>query len=160
MALVIFSRGRGRLGRCRCRGPHPTDPTFERPFADARPRVGRRATIAAAAAMAVFLVLTMPWHGLTIPGLVVVVTGLLVVCYRYRRGRGLLGLVAAASLAAAALYIVQSQVRHHNPPDFQWPVQFDKVNVLGLLTLFLLLAEAVRELLIRRRADPGGPPDE
>ena len=87
------------------------------------------------------------------PDLVVVVTGLIVVCYRYRHGRGLLGLAAAASLAVAALYIVQAQFRHPNPADFQWPVQFDKVNVLGLLALFLLLAEAGRELLIRRRAD-------
>ena len=67
-------------------------------FIDVRPRIGWRATIVAAAAMAVFLLLAMPWHGLTIPAMVAVVTALLVVCYRYRRGRGVLGLVAAGSL--------------------------------------------------------------
>jgi len=160
IALLIFSRGRRRAAALAPSWSHPTDPTFERPFDDVRSRIGWRATIVSAAAMATFLVLAMPWHGLTIPGLVFVVTVLLVACYRYRRGRGLLGLVAAGSLAAAALYTVQAQYRHHNPPDFQWPVQFDKVNALGLLTLVLLLAEAGRELLIRRRNESGGAPDE
>ncbi len=160
IALLIFSRGRRRQRVLVPSWSHPTAPTFERPFVDVRPRIGWRATIVAATAMAVFLVLALPWHGLTIPAMVAVVTGLLVVCYRYRRGRGLLGLVAAASLGVAALYTVQSQFRHHNPPDFKWPVQFDKINALGLLTLVLLLAEAGRELMIRRRTDTGGPPDE
>jgi hypothetical protein len=34
------------------------------------------------------------------------------------------------------------------------------VNALGLLTLVLLLAEAGRELLIRRRAESRGAEDE
>jgi hypothetical protein len=71
--------------------------------------------------------------------------------------------MAAGSLGLAALYIVQAQLRHPNPADFQWAVQFDKVNVLGLLALYLLLVEGVRELLVRRRSSPptsAGEPGE
>ncbi|HVN52645.1 MAG TPA: discoidin domain-containing protein, partial [Acidimicrobiales bacterium] len=160
VALIVVSRGRRRPRRLDDVWTHPTRPTFERPFEDARPRVGWRGTIACAAAMVVFLLLTMPWLGFTLPGMVVVAGGLMVVCYRWRKGRAVLGLVAAASLALAAAYTVQSQFRHHNPPDFQWPVQFDKVNALGLLTLVLLLAEAGRELVLRRRAETGGAPHD
>ncbi len=156
LVLIVVSRGRRRARALDRSWAHPTDPALDRPFADARPTVGWTGTLVVAGLFAAFALLAAPFHGLVMPTCVVVVTGLIVVCYRYRRGRALLGLAAAASLAVAALYIVQAQFRHPNPADFQWPVQFDKVNVLGLLTLFLLLAEAGRELLIRRRADTSG----
>ena len=93
------------------------------------------------------------------PALVVIVSATVFGTFRHRRGRAVATLMAAGSLGLAALYIVQAQLRHPNPADFQWAVQFDKVNVLGLLALYLLLVEAVRELIIRERSR-GGAVDE
>jgi hypothetical protein len=64
--------------------------------------------------------------------------------YRWSRGRAWLGLAGAASLGLAALYIVTGQIRHDYLSDFSWPQQFTRVHVLGLLAVFLALAEGVR----------------
>ena len=47
-----------------------------------------------------------------------------------------------------------SQCRHQHVADFLWPEQFARVNVLGLAAIFLLLAEAARDLLVHRRDEP------
>ncbi len=154
LALVLVSRGRRRARKLAPSSDHPTMPTIEHPLSDRQGVVGARATGAAAIAMGLFVALATPFHGLTMPTMVVVVVGLVLVCYRHARARGILALVGAGGLAVATLYTLQAQFRHPNPADFQWAVQFDKVNPLGLLALFMLLAEAGRELLIRRRTDP------
>jgi arabinofuranan 3-O-arabinosyltransferase len=146
LVLIVVSRGRRRSRRRLPASPGP------------HARVGRRATAVTAVVGAAFIALATPWHGWQVPVLVPGLTLIGVACYRSRRGRGIMALVGAATLAVAALYTVQAQIRHYNPPDFEWPVQFDKVNVLGLATLFLLLGEGVRELLIRHRSAPPGDP--
>ena len=86
--------------------------------------------------------------------------GLTLLSFRWRRGRGLLALAAAACLAGAGLYTVVSQFRHHHVADFLWPEQFSRVNLLGLAAIFLLLAEAARDLLVHRRDDTTSPVDD
>jgi len=70
---------------------------------------------------------------------------------RWGRGRGWLAVGSLAALGLAALYVVVSQLRYAYEADFTWPLSFTKVHVLGLVTVFLLLAEAVRDLAVRRR---------
>jgi len=77
-------------------------------------------------------------------------TALVVFAFRRSDARGVLGIAAAACLSGSAAFYVLQQFRHRFPPDFVWPQLFDRVHVLGLMTLFLLAAEAVRELLVRR----------
>jgi arabinofuranan 3-O-arabinosyltransferase len=144
LALVLVVVGRGRRQARRVTGRERSG------------RVGRRATALAAVTIGIFVALATPWHGWSVPALVVIVVATLVATYRHRRGRAVAALIGAGSLLLAALYTVQAQIRHPNPADFQWAVQFDKVNVLGLLAIFLMLVEAGRELLMRRRA-PGRP---
>jgi hypothetical protein len=73
------------------------------------------------------------------------------VLWAFRRpdARGVLGVAAAACLAAAASFYVIQQFRHKFPPDFVWPQLFDRVHILGLLAIFLIGAEGVRELVFR-----------
>ncbi|MGZ4694361.1 MAG: hypothetical protein ACXWA3_12125, partial [Acidimicrobiales bacterium] len=52
---------------------------------------------------------------------------------------------------------VVSQYRHQHGADFLWPEQFSRVNLLGLAAIFLLLAEAARDLLVHHR-DQAPPP--
>ena len=74
------------------------------------------------------------------------------------------------ALGLADAYIVVSQYRHHHVADFLWPEHFARVNLLGLAAIFLLLAEAARDLLVpdptvaddrarpmSRRPDSAGP---
>ena len=61
-------------------------------------------------------------------------------------------MAGAGCLAVAALYIVTGQIRHDYLSDFSWPQQFTRVHVLGLLAVFLALAEGIR-------AVAGRPPD-
>lgn len=81
--------------------------------------------------------------------------------FRWRRGRSWLALGAAGLFGAAALYIVTGQIRHDYISDFTWPLQFTRAHILGLLALFLLLADGLRSWLARpaggtgvRTADP------
>jgi len=115
-------------------------------------RAGSRATLGLAlgigGGLALFVALTTPWHGLETPIMVVAMSGLTVFSFRWDKGRGLLALTAAASLGVAALYTCVQQVRHHYAANFVWPQQFATVSALGLAALFLLLAEAARDLLV------------
>ena len=59
---------------------------------------------------------------------------------------------------------IGSQLRHHYAADFVWPAQFARVSLFGLAAVFLMLGEAARELIVRRRlgsdvpdGDPQGP---
>jgi hypothetical protein len=79
------------------------------------------------------------------------------VCIRRGQARGLLALLGAACLAGSALYYVVWQARYQFPADFVWPQLFDRVHVLGLAALFLIGAEAVRDLIWRPYADDGEP---
>jgi hypothetical protein len=110
-------------------------------------------SVLAGVALAAFVALTTPIHGWTLPLMVLAMGGLTVASLRSARGRGVLGLLGVGLFGLAVLYTVQAQWRHGQAADFQWPLQYQKVSILGLATIFLLAAEAVRELLARRAAD-------
>jgi hypothetical protein len=101
----------------------------------------------------VFVFLSVPFAGLY-PLAGPAVGGVAYVLCRWPRGRGWLGLAGAACLALAAAYIVTGQLRHDYISDFTWPIQFTRVHILGLLAIFLLLAEGVRG----RAAEPPDTP--
>ena len=151
LVLVVIGRGRRRRRRLPVDPGYPPEPRLARMFTEASGAVGPVATVVSTVAFAVAVALLTPWHGFAVPALVLLVAGTVFATYRSARGRAVAALGAAGSLALAALYTVQAQFRHPNPADFQWAVQFDKVNVLGLLAIFLLAAEAVCELLVRRQ---------
>ncbi len=141
----------GRAGAARC------PPTM---FGVVGARLSTTAAVAIAIGFALFVALTTPWHGWSVPGLVLVVAATVVGDLPLAPGPGRgrpHGRAPAWRLAA--LYTVQAQFRHPNPADFQWALQFDKVNVLGLAAIFLLLVEGVRELLVRRRPPDPAPHD-
>jgi hypothetical protein len=80
---------------------------------------------------------------------------LLYAALRHPRTRSLLGLAGAASLVVTGTYYVVLQRKNRFNPNFVWPTQFNRVHILGLLAMFLLGAEALREVVLhRRRADP------
>ncbi len=152
LVLVAVGKGRRRARRVALGADFPTEPLLARLFAEHGGPIALGTTLVATAGFAGFVALTTPWHGWSVPALVVIVSATVFGTFRHRRGRAVATLMAAGSLGLAALYIVQAQLRHPNPADFQWAVQFDKVNVLGLLALYLFLVEAVRELVIRHRS--------
>jgi len=102
----------------------------------------RRAAVLAGL-LGAFVLLDVPFAGLY-PLLGVAVGLVAFLVYRWPKGRGWLGLAGAACLGLAALYIVTGQFRHDYRSDFDWPLQFTRAHVLGLLAVFLALAEAVR----------------
>ena len=156
LALVLIGRGR-RVALAARTGPdHPLDPTLGIGLRKPSVVAGWPVAIGSTVGLCLFIALTTPLHGLGIPAMIATVGGLTVVSFRWRRGRGFLALVAAASLGAAALYTVVSQFRHQHEADFLWPEQFARVNLLGLAAIFLLLGEAVRDLVVHRR--DGVPP--
>jgi arabinofuranan 3-O-arabinosyltransferase len=81
----------------------------------------------------------------------VAVGGSAYVAFRSPRGRGWLAVGALAALGLAVLYIVSGQVRFAYEADFTWPRSFLRVHLLGLASVFLLLAEGVRDLALPGR---------
>jgi arabinofuranan 3-O-arabinosyltransferase len=159
LVLAVVRPGR-RPGLPARTGPdHPIDPVLGLGLRRPGLAAGWPVAIGATAGLALFVALTTPLHGAGIPALVAIVGGLTVLSFRWRRGRGLLALASAASLGLAALYTIVSQFRHHHDADFLWPEQFSRVNLFGLAAIFLLLAEATRDLLVHRRdiVGPDGP---
>jgi len=118
--------------------------------------------VVAGLALGAFALVTLPtwyWQALA----AVPYAALVIVALRWHRGRGLLGVAGAGALGLAAGYYVLQQVRNRFPADFVWPQLFTRVNVLGVLAVLLLLAEAARELLTEWHEpagdpDPAGPP--
>jgi arabinofuranan 3-O-arabinosyltransferase len=135
----------------------PIDPELSsRPWAD-RIRLGapeqasRRATAVAVGVLGVLMALTVPLKPAEVTMLVVVLVASWL-AFRSPRGRGVLGLLAVIAYAGAAAYIVVSQWRRGYASDFEWPQMFSRVHVLGLAAIFLLFAEGVRDVIVRRRA--------
>ncbi len=120
-------------------------------------RVDPRTTVITAAVLGSFAFLTTPftsWY----PALTIVVVVAVLAAFRSRRGRGMLGLAAAASLGLAAGFIVAAQIFRPISADFDWAMQFSRIDFLGLLTLYFLLAEGLRGHLARP-ADPAAVDD-
>jgi arabinofuranan 3-O-arabinosyltransferase len=176
LALIVVSLRRGSASRrgaatdrpltddaeAATRSDHralPIDPEMSsRPWAH-RIRLGapeqasRRASGVAVLVLAVLMALNVPRRPVE---LVMVATVLVAswLAFRSPRGRGVLGLLAVIAYAGAAAYIVVSQWRRGYPSDFEWPQMFLRVHVLGLAAIFLLFAEGVRDVIVRRRARP------
>jgi len=78
-----------------------------------------------------------PWHLLAAPALAAAAAA----AVRLRSARGLLPLLASASLGVTALYVLIQQYRFRYPPDFVWPQQFEAVHILGVLAILCLAAD-------------------
>jgi hypothetical protein len=161
--LILVWVGRGRRRDIVQDDPAaPMDPILIPPFRDRGPTMNARgATVGAAVITAVVMLLT-PWHGWGVPLLLPLVVGLSLTAFRLREGHGLLALVGAACLGAVAAYIAAAQVFYLYRADFNWPAQFEGSHLLGLVAIFLLLVEAVRDLIVSQagRADPLAPADD
>jgi hypothetical protein len=124
---------------------------------------GRRTALLAAGAVGLFAVLNLPFTPVGVPLisvdlpsfiyplLALPLAGATYAALRARRSHGVLGLAGAASLALAASYIVGRQALRHLASNFTWPIEFSRVHILGLAAVFLLGADALAELLRRRR---------
>ena len=160
LALVILGRGhrsRAPAADAPSRPDRPLIPSFATLRAAGR-RSSARLAVGSGLALAAFVALTTPMHGLGLPAMVLAVGGLTAGAFRWRRGRGMLAVAAAASLTVAALYTIVSQYRHHYAADFVWPAQFAKVSLFGLAAVFLLLGEAARDLLVPDVQPEPAPP--
>jgi arabinofuranan 3-O-arabinosyltransferase len=160
LALVIFGRGRRTLAPPAddaSRPDRPLHPSLASIRVSGR-RASTRLALSGGIAIAAFVALTTPVHGLGLPAMVLAVGGLTAIAFRWRRGRGSLAIAAAASLSVAAMYTIVSQYRHRYAADFIWPAQFAKVSLFGLAAVFLLLGEAARDLLVPDVPTEPAPP--
>jgi uncharacterized membrane protein len=145
------------IGDRRRRGALMLDDDPERPFDPHLDLgVGRistaaspRAALFGAIGLAVFAALSLPFGAWSLVAPLLGVAGW--AAYRSPRGRSLLTLSALAAYGLAAGYIVTSQWRHDYRSDFNWPTQFERVHEIGLLAIFLLFADAIRDLLPKTR---------
>jgi arabinofuranan 3-O-arabinosyltransferase len=149
LGILFFARKRRRT-----RPPLADD--VDRPFDPTLRRVGRpgprlplRAAVLCTAGLTLLAAIAVPtsiWPlACVIPFGIAVWWGM-----RSPRGRGILGVAAGVSLSVAVAYMVLQQIRHGYQPDFIWPELFQVVDIFGLLAVFLLAAEAVRELVMLR----------
>jgi hypothetical protein len=128
--------------------------------ATGRAIAGRAVALVAAVLAALFVAVDVPtaW-GFPLLGLAV--GAAVYLALRSRRGRSWCGLAAAGCLLGAGAYTVLLQYKDRFPSDFTWALRFDRVDILGLLAIFLLGVEAVRDLVDRRApaapATPAGP---
>ena len=94
-----------------------------------------------------------PWHLLAAPALAAAALA----AAKLRFAKGLLPLLASASLGIAALYVLVQQYRFRYPPDFVWPQQFEAVHIFGVLAVLCLAADyAVTVTLAGARGAAGG----
>jgi arabinofuranan 3-O-arabinosyltransferase len=139
--------------------PGDAEATLQLPMRGERDQVTARAALMVSILLGVFVFLNVPFAGFyPLAGPAVGVATYL--AFRWKRGRAWLALAGAGLFAAAALYIVSGQIRHRYISDFTWPLQFTRAHILGLLALFLLLADGLRSWLARSRDDERLQPDE
>lgn len=156
LVLLVVDHRRRRRARAAAGAGPATEAIVEPPlldwppFATDGPSFSRPVAVAAAVALAVVALLDTPPPFLTVP----VVAGVAYVAFRWTRGRTLQAAVAAGLLGVIGLYYVASQIRYRHPPDFIWPQQFDDAHLVGLLVIFLLAGDALREVLLARRGTP------
>jgi hypothetical protein len=119
---------------------------------------GRRRAVLAAVAFGLFAALNLPLAGAT-PLLAVPLGGAVYLVARWRRGGSLPAALAALALGSTGVYIVVRQAVARYEPVFEWPTYFPRAHLLGLLAVFLLGVEAVRDLLTRRRPTTTASPE-
>ena len=72
---------------------------------------------------------------------------------RWPWARGVLRLLPAALIGAIALYVTWGQYRHNYPPQFEWPLNFDRVRNVAWIAVVLLVVDV---LVGSVRGRPGG----
>lgn len=158
MVLLLVRRAKPRRRReLEAERERPELPTFDRFGVPDTRRVTRRTATIVASCFALFVALNVPTEWgfplLAIPG------GLaLWFALQRPRTRGWLALTAATALGLAGAYIFVWQRRYRYNPNFVWPTLFSRVNILGVVAILLLGAEAVRDILGRPR-EAGVPTD-
>jgi len=96
-------------------------------------------------------VVTAPWIGLLVAGMVGA-------ALLRPRARAALALLPALLLGLAGVYIAYRQQRDHLPPVFEWPTLFPRARTLGWLAIVLLGADAVVEMVRAPRPAAGHRP--
>jgi arabinofuranan 3-O-arabinosyltransferase len=111
--------------------------------------LGRGATIGGAVgAVVVAALLSRWWVGLVV-GIAFVVGA------RLPRWRWIAALAAPAALVAAAGYVVVQQARNDYAQVLEWPTFFARVHSLAWLAVLLVAADALVDVLVRRRRAAG-----
>ncbi len=112
-------------------------------------RVPTAAAVTASVLLFVIIVPNVPVGAATL-SMAPLIAGLSWLAFRSPRGRGVLGLAGFACYALAAAYTVAAEWRRGESADFIQTVA--PVNGLALAAVFLLFAEGVRDIIVRRRA--------
>jgi len=152
-AALIAWRGRPDRGapRSALARFEPDRPVLHWPWrrAPSRP-VPATAVGAAAVAVTALAAASVPdWHVLAPAAGLVAVLAL-----RHRRLWWLAPMAAAASLGAAALFVLIQQYRFRYPPDFIWPNRFESVHILGMAAIVALACDYA-VTLVRARGTSG-----
>jgi hypothetical protein len=123
------------------------------PYAAFGTNAGTRATVVTAVAMAlVAAAVSRWWVGL-------LVGALTAAALRRPRLRGALTVGAPLFVALTAGYVIVQQYRYRYPYEFFWVDHFTRAANLAWLAVLLLAADAVVELVRRRRAVPAPASD-
>jgi arabinofuranan 3-O-arabinosyltransferase len=144
LALIMFDPRRRKVPAVVEAGP-PLRPVWSAPWAPAPRLATRPALIGGLVALVLMGLFSGPvWGLLAGAGAVLAV--------RWRWGLTAVRLGAVAGLTASALYITGKQFFERYPPDFNWPTRFEAVHWLGLLSVALLVIDAVLDVRAQRRA--------
>jgi hypothetical protein len=171
LALMLFGGRRRRPARIVAADPmRPVEPVVTRPWPfrppprsatdpAVRPSVLVALIVAAVFTVAAAVNIT---NQRAYPLLALAIGAALFVALRDGRWRSWLGLAAAGAYALTGAFVVLQQVRRDYPSDFIWPAHFEKVHIAALAAIFLLLAEAVTDLVRgaarSRHPSPGDGP--
>jgi hypothetical protein len=109
------------------------------------PLTGRTRSVAVLASGALAAFVVAPWVGVVIGTATVVMTS-------RARARALVLVIPAAVLGLSGWYIVFEQYRHRYPSVFEWPTLFPHARTPAWIAVVVLAADAVVEVLQRRRA--------
>jgi hypothetical protein len=160
--LVLRRRSRGALSDAPSDAPsdvtwdaqeEDAEPVFANPLVAAGVRPSTRSLVAGPVfAGVVGAVLVRGWVG------VVAAVCVLAVLLRPRL-RPLLTIGAPAALALCGLYVVVQQYRNTYFSNFDWPSHFERVNELAWLSIILLAADVLVEVLRRAEPEARGDPE-
>jgi hypothetical protein len=74
------------------------------------------------------------------------------VSLRWRRARGVVRLLPAVILLGIAIYVTSGQWRHSYPPNFDWPLFFDRARNFAWLAVILTGINVAVSWVLTRRA--------
>ncbi|HEX5613653.1 MAG TPA: alpha-(1-_3)-arabinofuranosyltransferase family protein [Acidimicrobiia bacterium] len=125
--------------------------TLRSPFVGSAPLARGASVIGPLVGGTAAAIVVAPWAG-------AVVAAAVLATVRTRHGRSILTVLPAGLVALAAVYIVRNQIRYDLPPVFEWPTFFPRARSLAWLAVVLLGADALVEVLERRRGTRSDPP--